>query len=127
MAKARAKTVDEYIASFSDWRGEVMDELHALVNKAAPKATSAIKWAQPVFESDGPFAYMKANARHVTFGFWRGVELDDPGDLLEGSGNKMRHVKIGASRELKKTAVRAFIRQAVKLNRERGDPTKMRN
>jgi hypothetical protein len=121
---AESNPVDEYIASFDDWRGEVMDELRGLVTNAAPSATVGIKWAQPVFELEGPFAYMKAHGRHITFGFWRGVELEDPKDLLKGAGVKMRHVKISETTDVKTAAFRAFVRQAVRLNREHGDPTR---
>ncbi len=66
----------------------------AIVQKAAPEASESIKWAQPVYESNGPFAYIKAFKNAVNFGFWRGVDLDDPQGLLAGDGDKMRHVKL---------------------------------
>lgn len=36
----------------------------------------------------------------------------------------MRHTKLTTPADLKKTALRALVKQAVKLNREQGDPTK---
>ncbi len=43
---------------------------------------------------DVAFAYVNAYRAHVNVGFFWGAELDDPGSLLEGSGKRMRHVKL---------------------------------
>jgi hypothetical protein len=40
------------------------------------------------------FAYVNAFRSHVNVGFFRGSELADPHQLLEGSGKLMRHVKL---------------------------------
>jgi hypothetical protein len=56
----------------------------------------------------------------VNFGFWRGVQLDDPGGLLEGFGEKMRHVKITSKDEIDREGLHYLIEQAVSLNREYG-------
>ena len=72
----KGKSVAWYIGTLEDWQQEIVREIDTIVQAAAPKATSSIKWAQPVYESDGPFAFMKAAKKHVTFGFWRGVELE---------------------------------------------------
>ena len=88
------KTIDAYVEGLADWRGDTIQRLREVVRTAVPNVTEAFKWSQPVFESDGPVAYAKAHAKHVNFGFWRGAELDDPNGVLEGSGQKMRHVKL---------------------------------
>ena len=81
------KTIDEYIASLGgDWRAEAVADMRRVVDGAAPEATASIKWAQPVWQSNGPFAYIKAFSRSVNIGFWRGAELDDPKGLLEFLG-----------------------------------------
>lgn len=38
--------------------------------------------------------YIRPAAEHVNLGFWHGVGLPDPGRRLEGTGKKMRHVKV---------------------------------
>jgi len=125
--KTKPASVDAYVASFDDWRGETMAALAALVRETTPNATDAIKWAQPVFSLDGPMIFMKAAKAHVTFGFWRGADLDDPKGLLEGSGKRMAHVKLREGQRIPKTALRALVKQATRLNREHGDPTKKRS
>ncbi len=121
-----ARTIDEYAKSLGDWRGQVVEELDALVRQAAPGATGSIKWAQPVYEQDGPFAYVKAFSKAVNLGFWRGVDLDDPGGLLEGTGDRMRHVRISSPHDVDKSRFAAWVKEAVELNTAKGDPTTAR-
>ena len=40
------------------------------------------------------FCYIGIHRDHVNLGFYRGAELADPGGLMEGTGKKMRHVKV---------------------------------
>jgi hypothetical protein len=44
--------------------------------------------------ADAPFAYVNAFSAHVNVGFFYGAELPDPARLLEGTGKRMRHVKL---------------------------------
>jgi hypothetical protein len=118
------KTVDSYIAGLEDWQGEIVSSVRRILNGAAPNAEEAIKWAQPVYSSNGPFAYIKAFKSSVNFGFWRGVELKDPKGLLQGSGDKMRHVKLTTLDDIDAAAFSDFIDQAMQLNQTKGDPTK---
>ena len=101
-----------------------MSELCNLISREAPEATSSIKWAQPVFEIGGPFAFIKPASNHITFGFWRGCDLEDPQNLLEGTGDRMRHMKIGSLQDAQHPALGGFVRRAAELNREKGDPTR---
>jgi len=43
---------------------------------------------------DAAFAYVAAFKAHVNIGFFQGASLDAPKGLLEGSGKRMRHVKL---------------------------------
>jgi hypothetical protein len=121
---ARANSVTEYIAGLPEWQQEVSRALRKLVLETAPEAGEAVKWSHPVFELGGPFAYIHPYKNHINFGFWRGASLPDPQGLLEGSGDKMRHVKLAGMQDLNDAAFREFIRAAVDLNRTQGDPTR---
>ena len=118
------KTVDAYIAQLEGWQAEVVSEVRKIVLAAAPEAEEAIKWAQPVYSVNGPFAYIKAFKSSVNFGFWRGVDIDDPGGLLQGGGEKMRHVKLTNLDDIDQPVYTDFVQQAVSLNLSKGDPTK---
>jgi Domain of unknown function (DU1801) len=43
---------------------------------------------------DAPFGYVNSFTGHVNVGFFYGAVLEDPAGLLEGSGKRMRHVKL---------------------------------
>ncbi len=113
--------VDAYIAQLEIWQAEIVSEVRKIVLAAVPEAEEAIKWAQPVYSVNGPFAYIKAFKSSVNFGFWRGV---DPCGLLQGSGEKMRHVKLTNLDDVDQGAFTDFVNQAVSLNLSKGDPTK---
>lgn len=117
--------VDEFVAKkLTAGQAEIVNALRQIMRAAAPKATESLKWGQPVYEENGPFAYIKPAKNHITFGFWRGTELTDPKGVLEGEGNRMKHVKIASMQDIHKTELQKFIKESVKLNRAKGNPTK---
>ena len=121
------KTVDEYVAGLAGWQAEAVTAIRQLVREAAPKATEAYKWAQPVYEANGPFAWIKAYKSYINFGFWRGAQLTDPKGLLLGDGDRMRHVKITSLADVNAPALKRFVKEAVKLKQEKGNPTMKAN
>lgn len=126
-AKATAdKTIAGYIAGLSGWQAAAVQQLCALVEKAAPKATGSIKWSQPVFEDHGPFCYVRAFAKHVNLGFWRGADLPNAEGRLQSGGKMMAHVKITGLEDIDAPLFTKLVKAAVKLNRSEGDPTKAR-
>jgi hypothetical protein len=124
VSQSKGKSVDWYIEKTGGWQAETIAELHGLILDAVPGIEHGIKWAQPVYESDGPALFIRSAKNHVTLGFWRGVELMAPSGILEGEGGKMRHIKFPNSEAVDKTLVRNLVKQAVRLNQEKGDPTK---
>lgn len=123
-SKAKSETVDTYVSALGDWRGDVVRRVRGLIREAAPDATESIKWAQPVYELNGPFAYVRAFTSHVNFGFWRGADLADKHNLLVGSGTTMRHVTLSSPDDIRDDAFKELVRNAVRLNRTLGDPTR---
>ncbi|RPI67062.1 MAG: DUF1801 domain-containing protein, partial [Ignavibacteriae bacterium] len=118
-----ATDVDTYIRNLKGWQREVVTTLRGIVRNQAREAEEAILWSQPVYTLNGPVCYIKAFTDHVNFGFWRGNEIDDPEDLLIGELPTMRHVTIRHVNEVNREAFEGLVRSAVKLNKEKGDPT----
>jgi hypothetical protein len=58
---------------------------------------------------DAPFGYVNSFASHVNVGFFYGALLDDPVGLLQGSGKRMRHVKLKPGAEINTAALRGLI------------------
>ena len=55
--------------------------------------------------TDAAFAYVNAFTAHVNVGFFRGAELSDPAQLLDGTGKYMRHVKLRPDSDVDATAL----------------------
>jgi len=58
---------------------------------------------------DAPFGYVGVYRAHANVGFFYGAELPDPAGLLEGSGKRMRHVKVKPGKGLDSSALDALI------------------
>jgi hypothetical protein len=54
---------------------------------------------------DAPFGYVNSFKDHVNVGFFYGALLEDPAGLLEGSGKRMRHVKLNPGRPVNTAAL----------------------
>jgi len=61
---------------------------------------------------DAAFAYVNTFKTHVNVGFFCGALLTDPAGLLQGSGKRMRHVKLTPSDEPNVAALGALIAAA---------------
>ena len=68
---------------------------------------------------DAAFAYVDAFAGHVNLGFYEGAALDDPAGLLEGSGKRMRHVKLRWGQPVDESALAGLIAAAYRDMRQR--------
>jgi len=111
--------IDAYVAKKNPSLKPVTDALRALVRKAVPKSREAINpWGLPIFEWNGTLCYLMVGKNHVTFGFPRGTSLEDPANLLQGTGKNLRHIKLREVSDVHDANVKKLILQAKKLNRE---------
>jgi hypothetical protein len=61
---------------------------------------------------DAPFGYVNTFRSHVNVGFFNGAVLSDPASLLEGTGKRMRHVKLKPGFEIDSSSLTALIHAA---------------
>ena len=95
MAKARAASkVDLYFKSLAPKLAKCAEKLRKTIFEVEPNATEQLKWSQPCYGKVKDVCYISGAKDHITFGFFRGTELDDPHGRLQGTGKRMRHVKI---------------------------------
>ncbi|MFW5968885.1 MAG: DUF1801 domain-containing protein [Persicimonas sp.] len=57
--------------------------------------------------------YLAESKDHVKFGLFDGADLPDPEGIVEGTGKKMRHVKVRSLQELDEAAIAGLIEAAV--------------
>ena len=68
---------------------------------------------------DAAFGYVNAFSAHVNVGFFHGAMLDDPAGLLQGSGKRMRHVKLRWAQPVNAAALSELIAAAYRDIRSR--------
>ena len=70
---------------------------------------------------DAAFAYVGAFSAHVhvNVGFFQGANLSDPAGLLQGTGKRMRHVKLRWGQPVNEAALNALILAAYQDMRQR--------
>jgi hypothetical protein len=68
---------------------------------------------------DAPFGYVNAFKAHASVGFFRGAMLADPAGLLDGTGKRMRHVKLRPGEARDEDALAELIAEAYRDIRRR--------
>jgi hypothetical protein len=59
------------------------------------------------------YAYLSVHASHVNLGFYHGAALRDPGRILEGTGKRLRHLKLRGLAGARRPAVRRLLVEAI--------------
>jgi hypothetical protein len=86
--------VTEYINQASEQQKKIMEIVRQLIHENVGQVQEEFKWSRPVFKKTRDFVYFKTAKAYVTIGFFNYQKLNDPGNLLEGTGQDMRHIKL---------------------------------
>ena len=90
--------------------------LRSFVKGIVPGVRETVNaWGIPTFEAPEPFCFYMVGKNHVTFGFHFGTSLKDPESLLEGTGKKIRHVKLSKVADLEQKGLRQLVQAAERL------------
>ncbi|MGI8982813.1 MAG: DUF1801 domain-containing protein [Pirellulaceae bacterium] len=111
-----SKIIDEYVNSLTGWKKVVSEKLRQLIRGTSRDLTEDVKWGWPCYTARGKCicGFMAMNET-VNFVLYLGADLDDPDDLIEGSGKSMRHVKLRGPKDIRKAAFTKFIKQSISL------------
>lgn len=121
MVRAPDPRLLEFLSAYDAPIGGVALGLREIVLEEAPEAIEAIYDAYNAvsvgFSFTGrlkdSFLHIASYARHVNLGFNRGASLADPGKVLAGTGNQIRHVKFLPGSDLDRPWLRQYIRAAI--------------
>lgn len=116
---AASKLISEKIAELSDWRGETLAAVRALIREAEPEVLEEVKWrGTPVWSHDGGICTGETYKAVVKLTFFKGAALKDPAKLFNSSldGNVRRAIDIHEGEEIDAKAFKALIREAIALN-----------
>jgi len=87
--------IDQWIADQDHDLGLIALEWFSQLRERGDDVRELMHDTHPVAcVDDAPFAYVNVFTSHANLGSFLGAELDDPAGLLEGTGKRMRHVKL---------------------------------
>jgi len=115
-AIAEERIVEKLIERSPTQIRDIMAALRAVAKANMPAANEfvyhdAINYK--LTESPGTWiCYIAAQKSYTRLGFYFGVNLSDPKELLEGAGKRMRHVKVRSVEEACTNEMAELIRQA---------------
>lgn len=124
MADPRFGTFDELLEITEESLRPTATALRTMVFEVDPNACEVVRLGDraatygvgPRKMIDG-YAYILPYKKWVNLGFYQGADLADPERLLEGTGAKMRHVKVRSPDDGTRSAVRALVEGAFELRK----------
>ena len=121
-----SRLIDARIKELSDWRGETLARVRALIKQADPDVVEEVKWKKPsnsmrgvpVWEHAGIICTGETYKSAVKLTFFKGASLDDPSGLFNSSlgGNTRRAIDVHEGDEIDEAAFTTLIKAAVRLN-----------
>ena len=108
--------LDQYLSTYNEEMGSVTRAIRNMIFELVPEIDEVIKWKNLFYEKNGFIYAFVIHSDHVNLEFARGTELEDPGGILEGTGKKIRHVKIYDINEVNSGKLKNLILEAVNLN-----------
>lgn len=118
-------TFDELIAGLDPEIEGIARHLRTLILNVHPDAVEVVRLGDRAASYGvGPkkmseaYAYIMPQEGYVNLGFYNGVSLADPEWLMEGTGKRLRHVKVRSKEEAGRPALRRLIEGALAERRE---------
>lgn len=120
--------IDALIDRYSDWRGETLSHIRALIKQAVPDVVEEIKWRKPsnpagvpVWSHDGMICTGETYKDKVKLTFAKGAALEDPSGLFNASleGETRRAIDIREGDSINTQAFKALVREAAVFNSDR--------
>lgn len=111
----RIAEVDAYIEQAPLAQQKTLKALRDLIFEAVPETKEALKWKQPVYSTVKDYVYLKAHPGYVNLGFFNFTQIEAKTELLEGTGKRMRHIKIRQFSEVDRSHLKELIVLASKF------------
>ena len=120
-----AASPDAYVAALDGWRYDLVSKLRDTV-RSKRALEEVIKWGHLVYFSNGPVLLIRAEEERVLFSFFRGKRLVQLEPRLKASGKyELANLNFVAGMAISKKTILLLTTEAIELNRQLGDPTKL--
>jgi hypothetical protein len=112
-------TIDEFIKQrVQPEHYEIVEMLRNLMRAVAPDAQEVVTYGILGWRGNLILAVMSPTKKDITLAFSKGAEFEDKYGLLQGVGKVSKHVKIKNLNEVNKTALKYYIKQALRLDKK---------
>ncbi len=120
MPSAKIGTFDDLLDATDEALRPILHALRQTIRDIHPETCEVVRLGDgaanygvgPRKMLDG-YAYLMPQRAWVNLGFYQGVALPDPERLLDGTGAKMRHVKIRSLDDARRPALCALVAAAL--------------
>lgn len=120
MSETKFGTFEDLLRIAEESQRATLTRLRETILSIHPEATEVVRLGDraatyglgPKKMSEG-YVYLMPQSAWINLGFYQGAGLPDPDGLLEGTGKKLRHVKIRDAGEVDDQGIIALIRAAL--------------
>ncbi len=120
MSTAEFGSFDDLLAITGESLRPMMIRLRHIILEIKPDASEVVRLGdRAATYGVGPrkmiegFVYLMPFKGWINLGFYRGADLPDPKGMLEGTGKKLRHIKIRSVDECEQPWIRDLVQAAV--------------
>jgi hypothetical protein len=121
----RLGTFEEIIANSDDAVTAIAVALRRLIDELDPDSVEvpspgdrASSYGVGSKKMSEAYAYIVPLKGYVNLGFYYGTSLADPHNLLEGTGKKLRHVKIRELAAVSRPEIRELIEESIRERKQ---------
>ena len=106
-----AAIVTRYIQTAPRELIEILVTVRDIIHESVPGTNEFLKWGFPVFQiKSKDFSYLRYAKKHVTLGFYNFAKITEKKNLLQGSGNTLRHIKISNLHDVNKPLLTKWLK-----------------
>jgi hypothetical protein len=125
MVRRASQEIDAIIGKSSDWRGETLSRLRAIVLSADPAVVEEVKWKKPskpegvaVWSLNGIVCIGEMLKNVVRLTFPKGAQMKDPKKLFNTrlDSGTVRAIDFAQDAKIPDSNLKALIREAVSVN-----------
>lgn len=119
LSKAKFGTFDDLVARLDPEIEQIARSLRTLILRLDPEAVEVVRLGDNAAsfglgtkKMSEAYAYIMPKKGYVNLGFYNGAALADPAGLIEGTGKRLRHVKMYSSEDADRPELRRLIESA---------------
>ncbi|MEO8648116.1 MAG: DUF1801 domain-containing protein [Acidobacteriota bacterium] len=120
LSREKYGTFNDLVAGLDPEIEQICHSLRELILRLDPDAVEVVRLGDNAASFGlGPkkmseaYAYIMPKAAYVNLGFYNGAALADPAALIEGTGKRLRHVKINSTGDVDRPELRRLIEAAL--------------